>query len=418
MNRRSFIKNSAKVTLLPFVLSAFQQCTNRSKNKIFVLIQLVGGNDGLNTLIPLDNYKNIVSARPNIFIPENKILPIKKTNLLGLHPSLSSLQDMFNNDLLCFIQGVGYEHPSYSHFRSTDIWNSGSDFSNVLDTGWLARYLENNFGDYKKERQIDPSLGPLAVKIGDTGTSLFQGRSMDMGIVVNPFTGLLDTKFNLDNTIADIPSRKKVEEIREILLQTSKFQKVVNKALNTNFNHSRLYPEKGSNPLADQLKAVAKLISSGLQTSIYLVDLKGFDTHNDQVDPTNTTKGIHSQLLKNLSEAITSFWDDIIHLDRENDVVGMTFSEFGRRIKSNGSHGTDHGSSQPIICFGSEINAGIIGANPIIPANVTTADNLALQFDYRQLYSSILNDWFKVKDIESQKVLFGEFNSLNLFKKR
>jgi uncharacterized protein (DUF1501 family) len=169
------------------------------------------------------------------------------------------------------------------------------------------------------------------------------------------------------------------------------------------------------NILADQLKVVSKHINGGLETSVYVVDLKGFDTHVEQVTASDKTKGIHADLLGKLSQAITCFWDDVVHMGREEDIAGMTFSEFGRRIVSTSGLGTDHGSSQPIIYFGGNINSQLIGKNPVIPDKVTVDDNLAMQHDFRSVYASILRQWFKAPDDVVKSVLQGDFHDLSIF---
>lgn len=418
MNRRKFVKNASFAALFPFVLNALSAChvkTTKQK-RILVLIQLVGGNDGLNTLIPLDNYKRLVYARPNLYIPESKILSLKGTSQVGLHPNLAGFKDMYENGFMGFIQGVGYENPSYSHFRSSDIWLTGSKSSEVLYTGWMARFLETHFKKYPEGFPSKQQPDPPAIKIGDTGTYLFQGTKMDMSIVIDPHTTFepisIDSWANESTGFAG----EQIKSIREILLQTERYSKVIKNALSVNMQHSKLYPNSGENALADQLKVVAKLINGGLETSVYLVDLNGFDTHDGQADKSDSTKGVHADLLTKLSQAITCFWDDMNFIGREKDVMGMTFSEFGRRIMSNAGNGTDHGSSQPIVYFGSSIKSEIIGANPDIPENATVYDNLSLQFDYRAVFSSVLKNWLGASDLIINSVFPDNFPEIRLIK--
>jgi uncharacterized protein (DUF1501 family) len=418
MNRRVFIRNSA-ITAIPLFLGALSAChfdtQRKPKNRILVLIQLIGGNDGLNTLIPLDNYERIIKARPGLFIPEKKILSIKGTNSIGLHPSLEGIQDMYNNGLITFVQGVGYANPVLSHFRSQDIWLTGAD-TKILSTGWMARFLETRYKGYPKGFPSTKLPDPPAIKIGDTGTFLFQGQAIDMSVIINPSTGFqapeVDLPVDDESTFAAI----EMKSISEVLLQTQRYSKTIKNALDTSFQHSRSYPKEGENSLADQLKIVSKLIKSGSQTPVYMVDLKGFDTHQGQADPSDPTKGAHADLLKKLSQAISCFWEDITAMGRENDIVGMTFSEFGRRIISNASMGTDHGSSQPTLFFGAGINSGIIGANPLIPEHITVQDNLPLQYDYRSVYSSVLKNWLDAEQNVISNVLLGSYPEIGIFK--
>jgi uncharacterized protein (DUF1501 family) len=417
MNRRNFIRNTGLAALSPFILNSLWSCSTRKKAKrIFVIIQLDGGNDGLNTLIPLDNYQLLANARPNLLIPEKKLLSLKGITATALHPALEGIRDMYNDNLISFVQGVGYDNQSYSHFRSSDIWLTGSDAATVLHTGWAARYLQTRYKNYPASFPNSEHPEPPAIKIGDTGTYLFQGDEMDMSIVIDPIEGFETHDVDASSSELTGMAGRETKSIRDLLLQAERYSNVIKDALAVSFNHSKLYPETGKNPLADQLKKVAQLIHGGLQTSVYLVDLKGFDTHNSQVDSSDHSKGIHSDLLGKLSQGITCFWDDIKRMGKENEVAGMTFSEFGRRIMSNGSYGTDHGSSQPLLFFGSQIKSGITGTNPLIPEKVTVNDNLSLQYDYRSVYASILNGWFKAPSNTVAEILDGNFPEIEIFK--
>lgn len=418
MNRKAFIRNSAIIASMYPLLNAMQACHVKKKGsskKVLVLIQLLGGNDGLHTLIPLSNYRRLTEVRPNIYLPENKILPLRGTSDTGLHPALAGIKDMYDNGLAGFIQGVGYEKPNFSHFRSSDIWLTGSEPSKVLYTGWMARYLETKFKNYPDGFPSHQQPDPPAIKIGDTGTFLFQGKAMDMSIVVNPSIPFGSSGSEAEDGGSNSFGAEEVQTIREILLQTDKYAGVVKKALNTPFASSKLYPKAGENTLADQLKVVSKLINGGLGTSVYVVDLKGFDTHVEQVTASDKTKGVHANLLGKLSQAITCFWDDVVHMGREEDITGMTFSEFGRRIVSTSGLGTDHGSSQPVLYFGGNVNRQIIGSNPVIPDKVTVDDNLAMQHDFRSVYASVLRQWFKAPDDVVKSVLQGDFPDLPIF---
>lgn len=417
MKRREFIKHAGGVTLGSLFLQNIASCNQSNRgNKIIVLIQLVGGNDGLNTLIPLNDYGKIIHARPNLYIPEQKILKLSNAES-GLHPSLSLLKELFDQKQVSFIQNVGYENPSYSHFRSADIWLTGSDNTQNLDTGWMARYLESVFPKYPEGYPNEIQNYPPSIKIGDTGTLLFQGEKLDMSIVINPYATFTAT--DVDPFVSDKQSLagKELKTIKEMLLQTQKYSSIVQKALSNKFTHTSRYPKSGENKLADQLKLVSKLIHSGLETPVYLVQLEGFDTHDNQVDKADTTKGIHASLLAKLSEGISCFWDDVVKMGKEKEIIGITFSEFGRRIKSNASFGTDHGSSQPIILFGSQVRGEVIGGNPSIPNQVTSDDNLPLDNDYRAIFQSVLEEWFGASPKTISSVFNKTFPSIKLFKK-
>jgi len=418
MKRRTFIRNTAITAMVPLMFDALSACNmgGNKQNRIFIVIQLVGGNDGLNTLIPLDSYKKFIAARPNLFIPENKVLPLKGFSDVALHPSMAPVQQMFNDKQIGFVQGVGYENQNYSHFRSADIWITGAEASKVLYTGWMARFLETRFQKYPQGFPNVQHPDPPAIKVGDMGTFLFQGSVMDMSIVIDPAsTGFENSESETASNTANTYAYDEVHSIQEILQQTERYSGVLKKALATSFNHSKLYPKQGENPLADQLKTVAKLIKGGLQTSVYHVDLKGFDTHDKQITPGDPLRGSHADLLQKLSQAVQCFWEDMHTIGRQDDVAGMTFSEFGRRIMSNASCGTDHGSSQPLMFFGAGVKHGITGHNPVIPDVVNATDNLAWQYDHRAIYSSILKQWFGVPGHLVSEVFPGNFPDVKIF---
>ena len=221
--------------------------------------------------------------------------------------------------------------------------------------------------------------------------------------------------YNLVNGVQDpapnTPAGKELKFIRLVSQQTQQYATVI-KAAATKTVQQVSYPIKNS--LGDQLKIVARLISGGLKTRIYMVNYGGFDTHSSQVEATDTTKGSHANLLLNVSDAIKAFQDDLKFLGVEERVVGMTFSEFGRRIKSNGSTGTDHGSAAPLFVFGKNVIGGVLGDTPIIPASATTSDNIPFQYDFRSIYSSILSNWLCVNDLDLEQIMLKNFQLLPL----
>lgn len=413
MNRRTFLKNTVYASLLPLLGGVLMNaCTFRKGKgkKIFVLVQLVGGNDGLNTLIPLDNYSNLVKARPNLYIPDKKIIPISGKQV-GLHPAMAGLKELFDAKQLSFLQGVGYENPSYSHFRSTDIWLTGAEASKTLYTGWMGRYLES-------KSDILGMAHPPAIKIGETGSLLFEGTNMDVGVVIPPAAE--DYRGTICDPLADTLDGYALDELQEIqatLRQSGKYSKVLDQAIKESVGYKGPYPEAGKNPLADQLKMVAQLVDAELQTPVYHVELKGFDTHSEQVDKSDTTKGMHADLLSKLSEALTAFWNDITRMGKEDEVLVMVFSEFGRRIGSNSSYGTDHGSAQPLMFLGKGLNPGVLGENPVIGNNISVSDNLHVQTDFKAVYAAVLKDWFGSDDKALGNVLNANIIPVDLFAK-
>jgi uncharacterized protein (DUF1501 family) len=197
-------------------------------------------------------------------------------------------------------------------------------------------------------------------------------------------------------------------------LKTDQYADVIKKAALKITKQSDKYPAAGKNPLADQLKIVARLIAGGLKTKVYMVNTGSFDTHAKQTDDADKTIGTHANLLKRVSEAVNAFMDDINYLQVGDRVMGMTFSEFGRRIKSNASGGTDHGAAAPVFYFGNKVKSAVIGNNPTIPTNVTVNDNVPMQHDFRSLYASVLQNWFHLQPADVQQVLNGTYPVLGM----
>ena len=378
-------------------------------DRVLVILQMEGGNDGLNTLIPLDQYGAYAKARASISIPENKILPLNTTIKTGLNPGLDEIKGFYNEGRIKFIQAVGYPTPNYSHFRSTDIWMSGSDADEVLSSGWAGRYLNYEFPNFPNGFPNEKMPDPLSVEIGYGQSLTLQGPSTSMGVTIadpDSFEKLLQ---GIDTPLPQTPSGDKQAFVRLIRKQSNVYgdqmklasKKAVNKAT---------YPR--NNNLGDQLKIVARLIAGGMKTRVYKVNISGFDNHSNQVLENDHTRGEHYELMRSISSAVKAFMDDLTLLGLQDRVIGMTTSEFGRRIISNASRGTDHGAAAPIMLFGNAILGGIIGNNPTIPLETKWEDNVPMQYDFRSVYGSILEQWFCVARTDVQKVLTKAYQSL------
>ena len=429
MKRKSFIKRALPVATLPFLInglsfkafgkgSAFEQMLRAATqtDRVLVLIQLNGGNDGLNTVIPLDQYSALSAARANILIQQNLVLGLNGTTATGLHPSLTGIQNLYNNQKVAIVQGVSYPNPSFSHFRATDIWLTAADSSQTLTTGWVGRFLDQEYTGYPTGYPNTNDPDPLALQIGNVVSTALQGPSVSMGIAITSSSSFYQLTSGNYDPAPNTPAGHELSFIRETSIQTQQYATVIKNAALSQANLSTLYPTAGVNSLADQLKIVAQLIGGGLQTRVYMCNLGGFDTHNSQVDATGGTEtGDHADLMKKISDAVTAFEDDITLMGQQDRVLGMTFSEFGRRIKSNASYGTDHGSSLPVILFGSKVKGGLVGTNPVIPANAGVNDNLPMQFDFRSIYTSILKNWFCIPDAEVSAAMLQSFQTLDLF---
>ncbi len=425
MNRRKFIRNSSALVfpamLNGFSLKAFAGGSlfhsllqsAEDNDRVLVLIQLVGGNDGLNTLVPIDVYSKYYNARPNIAIDEKKVLPLSGISIAGLHPSLSGFRDLYNDGKMTILQSVGYPEPDYCHFRSVDIWLSGSDSKQHLNTGWAGRLLNNQYPDYPAGYPNSTNPHPLAIQIGSSTSFAFQGNKVPMSV------NIADTSntFNLSNGFTDeLPdgyTGKALYFLRNVIDQTKAYSEIVKKIADP-VKEQAPYPD--NNPLANQLKIVARLIKGGMRTKIYMVSMDGYDHHAGQITPGATDTGSHAELLKTLGEAVKAFQADLKFLGIEDQVMGMTLSEFGRRIISNDSYGTDHGAAAPLFVFGKKLKGSLIGENPLIPDHVTNDDNLQMKIDFRTVYSTMLENWLGIPHQQVKGLFSKEFTPLPIFK--
>jgi len=429
MKRRSFLKKAATSAVVPVTLSGLGLRTYNStsllnaiskrsaEGKVLVIIQLNGGNDGLNTIIPLDQYSNLSKARSNVIIEESKVLKLNGWDKTGLHPKMTGIQNLFNDGKVNVVHSIGYPQPDFSHFRATDIWMSASDSNKIVTTGWMGRYLNSKYPNFPSNYPNSTMPDPLAIQIGSLVSLTFMGPTTNMGMAItdpSTFYSLVD---NISPSVPNTPAGEELAFIRLMAQQTNEYADVIKGAAGKGKNLSTKYPTStGRNNLSEQLKIVAKLIHGGLKTPVYMVSIGGFDTHSNQVDSSSSSEGDHATLLKSLSDAIEAFQDDIKLLGISDRVVGMTFSEFGRRIQSNGSGGTDHGAGAPLIVFGDAVQPGFIGNNPSIPSTTTVNDNVPMQFDFRQVYATILKDWFEISSNEVDSIMGSAYDTLPIFK--
>ncbi len=381
--------------------------------RVLVLVQLNGGNDGLNTVLNLDRYSELTNARSNILIPSSKALSLTGSTTAGLNPAMTEMQTMFNSGLMNIVQGVSYPSPSFSHFRATDIWLTAAASNTYLNTGWLGRTMDQQFPDYPNGYPTADMPDPLAVQIGSQASMMTQSVNTNTAFTVtNP-----SSFYNLVNGTTDptpaTPYGHELDFLRLIRQQTNAYGVVIKNAYAAAATMAT-YPTPNS--LADQLKIVARLIKGGLKTPIYIVNHpNSFDTHSNQVSTTDTTVGTHANLLSLLSKALSAFQQDLTLMGIKDRVTGMTFTEFGRRIKSNASLGTDHGTSIPMFFFGSKLNPAVTGASPVLPANATVNDQIPMQFDFRAVYYTVLKDWFQLSDADLSAVLFTAYPTLPIF---
>ena len=371
-----------------------------SLGRVLVVVNMGGGNDGLNTLVPYTNdiYYNF---RPNIAIPPNQVLTIN--NELGFHPVLDLLMNQWNEGQMAIVQDVGYPDQNLSHFRSTDIWRSASDAEAHVDTGWVARYLETVYTDYIE----NPPEFPMALQQGSSDDLLLRGTEGVTGLIVddpNTFAELVGSTYEgeYENDPPNTAGGAELSYVRQIDLNAFTYAQVIQDAAEAGSNTLE-YPNTN---LGFQLGSVARLLSGGMYTPVFLVHQYGYDTHaNQQAD--------HVPLLSDLAESLGTFHNDIKNMGLEEYVITLTTSEFGRRPFENGSLGTDHGAAAPLFLIGQDVNGGIYGNNTDLE-NFDEDNNILHQYDFRQIYSTVLEDWFSMSPDGSENVLFQPFATLPL----
>ncbi|MCU0430819.1 MAG: DUF1501 domain-containing protein [Cytophagaceae bacterium] len=455
MNRKEFLKKMSLMGTVPFVLNSIpfklmagnealmRMAANCEGDRVLVFIQLHGGNDGLNTLIPVSNYDLYQNVRPNIAIPSTgfrRFINLDSTlgsdALIGLHPDMTGMKNLYDNGKLAIVQGVGYENHNQSHFRGRDILFMGGGSNDYLSSGWIGRYLKDNVAPeiYPDDFPNPAMQDPLALEFGNEISLIFhQGENIPTSIsIYNPqqFFDLVNTLPGFEDVqgtdprgippaaLNNSPYGKEMNWILGLEQKTDEYDDRLKqmydagKAMDPGIVYPSTYPlnapiRSRNNPLSEQLKIIANLIHGGSKTKVYLVRLGGFDTHAQQVEASDFTMGSHAALLYHLSSAMNAFQEDLKARNIENKVLSVTSSEFGRRIHSNGSRGTDHGIGGPMFLFGKGVNPGVIGNAPDM-----NLENVTIQYDYRQVYATIMKEWMCVDPnlVDSQNgIFYGDY---------
>lgn len=395
--RREFLRNStlASASLL---LPNFLKATAKNllpvsfDGKVLVIIQLSGGNDGLNTVVPFTN-DTYYKLRPDIGLDEPDIISI--TDVVALNSSLSGLADLYHNGNLAIVNNVGYPNPNRSHFRSTDIWQSASDENKILQSGWIGRYLDSTCNG-------SCALPHHAIELDDTLSLALRGDKLKGLAFRDPSVLQLSVRNEQLKQVAksyhEDHDHPQVEYLHKILADTYQSAEYI-------YDKSKIYKSKQEYPqheFAKRMKSIAELICSGCETKVYYVSLSGFDTHVFQ-------KGAHSKVLKTYGDTLKAFCDDLKTNNRFNDTVVMTFSEFGRRVSQNASKGTDHGTANNVFITGGKLNkAGLY--NPMPDLQKLEDGDLTHSIDFQQVYATLIENWMKA---DSVKILNDTFTKLD-----
>lgn len=393
IKRRQFLQVGSLATasfMLPKFLKAFEKPSMvPAGNKVVVVIQFSGGNDGLNTVIPVRN-DIYYQQRPKLGIVKESALSL--TDEVALNPALTSFKELFDDGSLGILNSVGYPNPDRSHFRSMDIWQSGSKSDEYIYTGWLGRYLDAQCAGCDKPTQaleIDDILS-LALK-GEKNKGLaFKDPRKLYGSSSEKFFRDLNTSHQTGEDTADYLYKTMSETLS---------------SADYIYQQSKLHPTAEDYPkteLGKNLKTIASLIFSEINTKVYYVSLGSFDTHVGQQDK-------QKRLFTELSDAVKSFTNDLKKNGRFDDVLLFTFSEFGRRVAQNASGGTDHGTANNMFLISGGLKEkGIINAMPDL-ADLQDGD-LKYKVDFKNVYATILNKWLGAND---QLILGKQYDYLN-----
>ena len=396
MRRRDFLKNSALVSgafMVPAFLKPFEAMAKSqlSGYKNLVIIQLSGGNDGLNTIVP---YGNDIYYQKRNTIAISKTDIIKLDDMQGLNPSLSSLKEIYDQGWMSVINSVGYPNPDRSHFRSMDIWQTASDSDQFLTSGWVGRYLDSNCQVNKNPY--------TAIEVDDTLSLAMKGIKMK-GVAVQDPEKLYQTTREpfFKDLVHDHASADLNEDNLGYLYKT-----MIESYSSADYirNTSKTYNVTGEYPatqLGNQLKTVSKFINSGLETRVYYVSLSGFDTHIRQNEQ-------QARQLKIYGDAVAAFVKDLNQTGKLDDTLVMTFSEFGRRVEQNASNGTDHGTANNILIYGGKLKKSGIYNNAPDLATLDQGD-LKYEIDFRDVYATLLDKWL---NINNSQVLNKNFAGL------
>lgn len=394
MKRRDFLIKSSMASsavLVPNFMKAFESLDSRLFGyKKLVVIQLSGGNDGLNTVIP---YRNDLyySNRPGISIPKNKLIDINGE--LGLNENLSPLKALYDKGYLSIINNVGYPNPNRSHFRSTDIWHTASNASENLDSGWMGRFIDQYGKKPYSGIEVDDSLSLILKGRTINGVATKDAKKMFNNAKAPFFSKLIKTQ--TENHL----NEHNLGYLYKTMVGARSSAKYIYETSKTTTS-TKSYP---NNPFAKQLKTTAEFINSKLETKVYYVSMGGFDTHANQSNR-------QSRLLKTYSEAMDIFLKDLEASDSFRDTLILTFSEFGRRVQQNAAGGTDHGAANNLFVIGKNLKKPGLYNDNVDLTNLDKNGDLKYTIDFRSVYATLLDQWL---DASHSKVLGSSFETLN-----
>lgn len=415
MTRRAFLQKSlvassgvALATLSPEPWLGRLAALAAQQDKILVVIQLSGGNDGINTIVPFKDAA-YYAARPKLAIAANDVVKINDD--IGMNPALRSLEGLLSDGRMSVVQGVGYDHPNRSHFESMDIWHTCQRKTQRESFGWIGRWLSQE----KAQRGAGAAMDSWALHLGHEQQPLalasrdvtipsiasmeqFRLRLGDREALKKELLQLTQ-RTGPDNKLASpIPSPESASDLLSFVQASTQTAIETSQRL----EGARKAAEESDFPqssLGEKLKTISQLIISEMDARVYYVTLDGFDTHAQQ-------PAAHTALLRQWSEALSAFHTRLSSAGQGDRVLALTFSEFGRRVTENASDGTDHGAAAPLFLSGPKLKSSVVGKQP----SLTDLDDGDLKFhtDFRSVYATIINKWFASK-VDSQAILGGEY---------
>ncbi|MFK7759530.1 MAG: DUF1501 domain-containing protein [Phycisphaerales bacterium] len=423
----AFLQSSALA--LPRPMTGLSSIAGIDESKILVVIQLSGGNDGLNTLVPFgeDAYHRV---RPGIGLNANQVHHLSKDGGIGLHGAMDGFKELYDDGLCAIVQGVGYPNPNRSHFASMDIWHTAD--TNGTGDGWIGKYVDSQCCGYGKGTpganqsgsnqtgsnltgaQADNTPPPIA--IGRTAPLALRGRTM-MPVAIEKADLYQWTGDKLGSDLSDeyhqalkdndtMAQKSGADDNKAFLVRTAMDAQISSKKIRAAVDQESLVKYPNSS-LASQLSMVASMIRAGMPTRVFYVSHGSFDTHANQ----GGLQGSHARLLQQLSDAVRAFYKDLKAQGNDGRVLSTCFSEFGRRVGQNGSGGTDHGTAAPMFMFGPMVKPGLHSRYP----SLTDLDEGDLKYttDFRQVYAEVLDDWLSAK---SADVLGRGYNHLRVLR--
>jgi uncharacterized protein (DUF1501 family) len=373
-----------------------------NSNLVLVVLQLSGGNDGVNTVIPFGD-PNYGTLRPSLGFSTSEVLHLSDS--VGLNPNLSKIKALYDQGKVAVVQGVGYPNPNRSHFRSMDIWHSARPDS-FERSGWLGRYVS--------ACQCAQDNALPAISVGDQLNTLFWTDTTLVPAIasVGAFSFLSDTKYKNDRTyqlqtLQNIYNQAGNWSNYESLIRRGTLQALAGsdelQRVAATYQTPVQYP--ANNALASQLKLVAQVINGKLGTRLFSVSQGGYDTHANQKPTQDKNLGL-------LGDAVDAFMQDLANIGQQDNVVMMTFSEFGRRVKQNGSNGTDHGTAEPMFIIGNKVNGGLYGTYPSL-GDLDNNGDLKFNADFRSVYAGMLKD---VVGTDPAPILMGDFPAIDVLR--